>query len=117
MPRSPLQISKLAIPIVSSTKGADPTRLHSDQCYSGADTLLNMMAHDSRQPGKPRQILRSGSGIQLELAALMKISESLQTNRSYHERLQNLCARFLARINYCLSAAIAFAQQRAHIAG
>ena len=39
--------------IVSSTKGADPTRLTAISLISGADTLLNMMAARQPQAGGP----------------------------------------------------------------
>jgi hypothetical protein len=53
--------------IVSSTKGADPTRLTAISIISGADTLLNMMA--ARQPAAAGQTAPNpsaglGSGIQ-----------------------------------------------------
>jgi co-chaperonin GroES (HSP10) len=53
--------------IVSSTKGADPTRLTAISLISGADTLLNMLA--ARQPQTPGQTAPNpasglGSGIQ-----------------------------------------------------
>lgn len=53
--------------IVSSTKGADPTRLTAISLISGADTLLNMMA--ARQPqtagqSAPNPAAGLGSGIQ-----------------------------------------------------
>ena len=53
--------------IVSSTKGADPTRLTAISFISGADTLLNMMA--ARQPqaagqSTPNPSAGLGSGIQ-----------------------------------------------------
>jgi hypothetical protein len=53
--------------IVSSTKGADPTRLTAISLISGADTLLNMLA--ARQPQAARQTAPNpaaglGSGIQ-----------------------------------------------------
>lgn len=53
--------------IVSSTKGADPTRLTAISLISGADTLLTMMA--ARQPqgggqGAPNPAAGLGSGIQ-----------------------------------------------------
>jgi hypothetical protein len=53
--------------IVSSTKGADPSRLTAISLISGADTLLNMLA--ARQPQAPGQAAPNpaaglGSGIQ-----------------------------------------------------
>lgn len=39
--------------IVSSTKGADPSRLTAISLISGADTLLNMLAARQAQPGRP----------------------------------------------------------------
>jgi len=53
--------------IVSSTKGADPTRLTAISLISGADTLLNMLA--ARQPQgagqtAPNPASGLGSGIQ-----------------------------------------------------
>lgn len=53
--------------IVSSTKGADPTRLTAISLISGADTLLNMIAARQQQPGGPSTPNPSaglGSGIQ-----------------------------------------------------
>ena len=51
--------------IVSSTKGADPTRLTAISLLSGADTLLNMLA--ARQPAggpsTPNPSAGLGSGI------------------------------------------------------
>ncbi|HEY6230158.1 MAG TPA: hypothetical protein VIW64_02730, partial [Pyrinomonadaceae bacterium] len=53
--------------IVSSTKGADPSRLTAITLLSGADTLLNMLA--ARQPQSagqtaPNPAAGLGSGIQ-----------------------------------------------------
>ena len=39
--------------IVSSTKGADPTRLTAISLISGADTLLNLLAARQPQTGGP----------------------------------------------------------------
>ena len=53
--------------IVSSTKGADPTRLTAISLISGADTLLNMMAARQQQaggPSTPNPSAGLGSGIQ-----------------------------------------------------
>jgi hypothetical protein len=53
--------------IVSSTKGADPTRLTAISLVSGADTLLNMMAARQQQaggPATPNPSAGLGSGIQ-----------------------------------------------------
>lgn len=53
--------------IVSSTKGADPTRLTAITFISGADTLLNMMAARQQQAGgqtAPNPSAGLGSGIQ-----------------------------------------------------
>ncbi|HKO97952.1 MAG TPA: hypothetical protein VJU86_13225 [Pyrinomonadaceae bacterium] len=53
--------------IVSSTKGADPTRLTAISLISGADTLLNMMAARQQQaggPSTPNPAGGLGSGIQ-----------------------------------------------------
>lgn len=53
--------------IVSSTKGADPTRLTAISLISGADTLLNMLAARQQQAGGPPAQNPSaglGSGIQ-----------------------------------------------------
>ena len=53
--------------IVSSTKGADPTRLTAISLISGADTLLNMMAARQQQaggPATPNPSAGLGSGIQ-----------------------------------------------------
>jgi co-chaperonin GroES (HSP10) len=53
--------------IVSSTKGADPTRLTAISLISGADTLLNMLAARQQQSGAPATPNPSaglGSGIQ-----------------------------------------------------
>lgn len=53
--------------IVSSTKGADPTRLTAISVISGADTLLNMIAarqQASGQPSAPNPSAGLGSGIQ-----------------------------------------------------
>lgn len=53
--------------IVSSTKGADPTRLTAISVISGADTLLNMMAARQQaagQPSTPNPSAGLGSGIQ-----------------------------------------------------
>jgi hypothetical protein len=52
--------------IVSSTKGADPTRLTAISLISGADTLLNMLAARQPQagPGAPNPAGGLGSGIQ-----------------------------------------------------
>lgn len=52
--------------IVSSTKGADPTRLTAISVISGADTLLNMMAarQQSAGPSAPNPSAGLGSGIQ-----------------------------------------------------
>ena len=51
--------------IVSSTKGADPTRLTAISLISGADTLLNMLAARQQQAGQtPNPAAGLGSGIQ-----------------------------------------------------
>lgn len=53
--------------VVSSTKGADPTRLTAITLVSGADTLLNMMAARQQQaggPAAPNPAAGLGSGIQ-----------------------------------------------------
>jgi Ni2+-binding GTPase involved in maturation of urease and hydrogenase len=52
--------------IVSSTKGADPTRLTAISLISGADTLLNIMAARQPQggPSTPNPSAGLGSGIQ-----------------------------------------------------
>ncbi|MFN2492845.1 MAG: hypothetical protein ABR501_08185 [Pyrinomonadaceae bacterium] len=53
--------------IVSSTKGADPSRLTAISLISGADTLLNMMAARQQQaggPSTPNPAAGLGSGIQ-----------------------------------------------------
>lgn len=52
--------------IVSSTKGADPTRLTAISVISGADTLLNMMAarQQAAGPSAPNPSAGLGSGIQ-----------------------------------------------------
>ena len=52
--------------IVSSTKGADPTRLTAISVISGADTLLNMMAARQQTAGQtaPNPSAGLGSGIQ-----------------------------------------------------
>jgi hypothetical protein len=53
--------------IVSSTKGADPTRLTAISLISGADTLLNMLAARQQQaggPATPNPAAGLGSGIQ-----------------------------------------------------
>jgi len=53
--------------IVSSTKGADPTRLTAISLISGADTLLNLMAARQQQsggPATPNPAAGLGSGIQ-----------------------------------------------------
>ena len=52
--------------IVSSTKGADPSRLTAISLISGADTLLNMMAARQQQggPATPNPSAGLGSGIQ-----------------------------------------------------
>jgi hypothetical protein len=53
--------------IVSSTKGADPTRLTAISLISGADTLLNAMAARQQQaggPSTPNPSAGLGSGIQ-----------------------------------------------------
>jgi preprotein translocase subunit YajC len=53
--------------IVSSTKGADPTRLTAISFISGADTLLNMIAARQQQAGgqaAPNPSAGLGSGIQ-----------------------------------------------------
>ncbi|MEP6741085.1 MAG: hypothetical protein ABJB61_01195 [bacterium] len=52
--------------IVSSTKGADPTRLTAISVISGADTLLNMLAARQQAPGQsaPNPSAGLGSGIQ-----------------------------------------------------
>jgi co-chaperonin GroES (HSP10) len=53
--------------IVSSTKGADPTRLTAISLITGADTLLNMLAARQQQSGGPATPNPSGglgSGIQ-----------------------------------------------------
>lgn len=52
--------------LVSSTKGADPTRLTAITLVSGADTLLTMVAARQQQPGQaaPNPAAGLGSGIQ-----------------------------------------------------
>ncbi|HEX3281034.1 MAG TPA: hypothetical protein VHR36_07360 [Pyrinomonadaceae bacterium] len=52
--------------IVSSTKGADPTRLTAISVISGADTLLNLMAarQQAAGPSTPNPSAGLGSGIQ-----------------------------------------------------
>ena len=52
--------------IVSSTKGADPTRLTAISLISGADTLLNMLAarQQAGGPATPNPSAGLGSGIQ-----------------------------------------------------
>jgi hypothetical protein len=53
--------------IVSSTRGADPTRLTAISLISGADTLLNMLAARQQQSGRPatpNPAAGLGSGIQ-----------------------------------------------------
>jgi hypothetical protein len=52
--------------IVSSTKGADPSRLTAISFISGADTLLNMLAARQQQAGQtaPNPSAGLGSGIQ-----------------------------------------------------
>jgi hypothetical protein len=53
--------------IVSSTKGADPSRLTAISFISGADTLLNMLAARQQQTGgqtAPNPAAGLGSGIQ-----------------------------------------------------
>ena len=53
--------------IVSSTKGADPTRLTAISLISGADTLLNLLAARQQQaggPATPNPAAGLGSGIQ-----------------------------------------------------
>jgi hypothetical protein len=52
--------------IVSSTKGADPSRLTAISLISGADTLLNMLAARQQQTGQtaPNPAAGLGSGIQ-----------------------------------------------------
>jgi co-chaperonin GroES (HSP10) len=51
--------------IVSSTKGADPSRLTAISLISGADTLLNMLAARQQQAGQtPNPAAGLGSGIQ-----------------------------------------------------
>jgi co-chaperonin GroES (HSP10) len=52
--------------IVSSTKGADPSRLTAISLISGADTLLNMLAARQQQSGQsaPNPAAGLGSGIQ-----------------------------------------------------
>ncbi len=53
--------------IVSSTKGADPSRLTAISLISGADTLLNLLAARQQQPGgqtAPNPAAGLGSGIQ-----------------------------------------------------
>jgi len=52
--------------IVSSTKGADPTRLTAISFITGADTLLNMLAARQQQsgPATPNPSAGLGSGIQ-----------------------------------------------------
>jgi hypothetical protein len=53
--------------MVSSTKGADPTRLTAISLISGADTLLNMLAARQGQaggPATPNPSAGLGSGIQ-----------------------------------------------------
>jgi hypothetical protein len=53
--------------IVSSTKGADPSRLTAISLISGADTLLSMLAARQQQqggPATPNPSAGLGSGIQ-----------------------------------------------------
>lgn len=51
--------------IVSSTKGADPTRVTAISLISGADTLLNMLAARQQQAGQaPNPSAGLGSGVQ-----------------------------------------------------
>jgi len=52
--------------IISSTKGADPSRLTAISLISGADTLLNMLAARQQQAGQtaPNPAAGLGSGIQ-----------------------------------------------------
>ena len=51
--------------IVSSTKGADPTRVTAITLISGADTLLNMLAARQQQAGQtPNPSAGLGSGVQ-----------------------------------------------------
>ena len=53
--------------IVSSTKGADPSRLTAISLISGADTLLNLLAARQPQAGgqtAPNPASGLGSGIQ-----------------------------------------------------
>jgi len=53
--------------IVSSTRGADPSRLTAISLISGADTLLNMLAARQPQPSgqtAPNPAAGLGSGIQ-----------------------------------------------------
>ena len=52
--------------MVSSTKGADPTRLTAISVISGADTLLSMMAarQQAAGPSAPNPSAGLGSGIQ-----------------------------------------------------
>lgn len=53
--------------MVSSTKGADPTRLTAISLISGADTLLNLLAARQAQSGgptTPNPAAGLGSGIQ-----------------------------------------------------
>jgi hypothetical protein len=52
--------------IVSSTKGADPSRLTAISFITGADTLLNMLAARQPQGGQtaPNPAAGLGSGIQ-----------------------------------------------------
>jgi len=53
--------------IVSSTKGADPTRLTAISLITGADTLLNMLAARQQQsggPATPNPAAGLGTGIQ-----------------------------------------------------
>ncbi|HSS18971.1 MAG TPA: hypothetical protein VLL54_02755 [Pyrinomonadaceae bacterium] len=51
--------------IVSSTKGADPSRLTAISLISGADTLLNMLAARQQQAGQtPNPAAGLGSGMQ-----------------------------------------------------
>ena len=53
--------------IVSSTKGADPTRLTAISFITGADTFLNMLAARQQQsggPATPNPSAGLGTGIQ-----------------------------------------------------
>lgn len=49
--------------IVSSTQGADPTRLTAISLISGADTLLNMLAARQPQPAGPRAAPNPSAGL------------------------------------------------------